>query len=124
MNREKLQQITSIIQSIHFPFLTDEYQIHRLIAAALSTANIRFQHEYKLGSYARIDFFVEGIGIEVKTNKADRRAILAQLKKYAAYDAVYAIIVVVQRAMKLPAELDHKAIISIPVYRSWGISNG
>lgn len=116
------QSIAKLIKSIRFPFLVEEYQIHEKIAEIFSQNHLDFVHEYKLGPYARIDFFVDGVGIEVKKGKQSYKSLLAQLKKYAAYPDICAIIVVVQSAVKLPAKIVNKPIFCIPLYQSWSVS--
>jgi len=118
----RVEQLVEILRSIRFPFLTEEAQIHEIIANALKEAKLDYTHEYKLGTHARIDFFVDGVGIEIKKGRVSRAALLVQLRKYAVYDVLCAIIVVTQQGISLPKSICHKPIVSIHMYQSWSVS--
>jgi hypothetical protein len=73
--------------------LSTEAAAHRDIAFALLRSGTDFQHEHVLSPRDRVDFFVDGIAIEVKTQGA-RRNVLRQLERYAEHDQVTGLILV------------------------------
>ena len=91
------------------------------IATMLATEGVAFLREHRLGPHARIDFLVEGgIGVEVKMNSAAPAAIARQLARYAAYDAVSALILVTNRAVGWEAcEIGGKPAWCVSLGKAW-----
>lgn len=67
--------------------VTTERAAHDAIADALIKDGMDVQREVVLSPKDRIDIIVDGIGVEVKTGHS-RRAIHAQLVRYARLDAI------------------------------------
>lgn len=67
----------------------------------------------------RIDFFVEGVGIEVKMNRARPAEIVKQITRYAKHPRVSALIVASNRALKLPGKLSGKPVFGVSLGRAW-----
>ncbi len=122
IHTEKLQRLVSVLQSQKPPFFVTEEQMHAFVANCLEQNQIEYIHEYRFANRARIDFYCDGIGIEIKKGKPNRAQILAQLKKYAEENTICAIIVLVQSAMQLPQSLANKPIYVLPIYKAWSLS--
>ena len=71
--------------------ITSERLAHDAIAEALGRDGLDVRREVILTPKDRIDIMMEGIGVEVKVAHA-RRDIHAQLKRYAALDAIEALV--------------------------------
>lgn len=118
-----LDKVLSAIRTVRIGIVAEEYEIHRSIAAALDAAGIRYSHEYKLGPRCRIDFLTEsGIGIEVKKGKPYSVAVEQQLERYAKFDEVTGIILVIERYQDVPKEIAGKPCRSLGLRKLWGIS--
>jgi hypothetical protein len=88
------------------------------IAEAFQAAGIEFQREVRLSSRERIDFMVGAIGIEVKIS-GQVKAIYRQCVRYCGFDQVTMLLLVTNRAMGLPGELEGKPCYVHTLGRSW-----
>ena len=119
-NMATLDQVLDALKSIRCPQLTDEYDLHAIVAEALQKAQIEFIHEAKLAARCRIDFLCGGIGIECKRGKIDQKAAVRQLEKYA--EAVDALILVSEHLLSLPGTICGKPVRQISLRKLWGIA--
>lgn len=71
--------------------LTSEAVAHLSILSALEAAGIPYESEVRLTKAERIDVLCGSVGIEIKVGHP-RRAIWKQLRRYAALDAVEALV--------------------------------
>jgi hypothetical protein len=116
------------LRSIRISNICDEPEIHKKIMTSLEAAGIVYEHEYKLISHKRFDFWISGIVIEVKKVKPPKDRLLIQLDRYTAVPEVRALIVVFrnfQGAMKglaLPDTMNGKPIYLMSLNRNWGIA--
>lgn len=120
---KEIDDVLNALKTIRIGVVAEEFEIHRAIAAALNKAGIAYQHEHKLGPRCRIDFLTaSGIGIEVKKGKPYSVAVEQQLKRYARFDAVKGIILVIERYQDVPAEVAGKPCRSLGLRKLWGIA--
>lgn len=79
-----------------------------------------FKAEYVLDQKSRLDFFFpsEGLAIEVKL-KGGRMDTFRQCQRYCAYDEVKALILVTNRALFLPGEINGKKTYMVNLGRAW-----
>jgi hypothetical protein len=101
--------LVTTIEGHTFSF-TDEEELQRGLAEILPPNSTR--REVQLTQKDRIDFMVEGVGIEVKI-KGSLAALTRQLHRYAQLDAIEALIVVtpVARLTRLPESLNGKPVL-------------
>lgn len=103
--------------------ISEEYELQDKIAAALTAVGISFIKEYKLGPRSRVDFMTGGgTAIEVKKGKPNKRQVIQQLERYTAFEEVEGIILVVERNLDIPKELNGKPCISFGLNKLWGIA--
>ena len=114
--------IAAALSAVRMPAQPEEYDIHAAVAAALDAAGLVYEHEYRLGPRRRIDFRVSRVGIEVKKGRPASSALRAQLQKYLESDALDAVIVVTQRATRLPSTLCGKPVALLSLNRLWGVA--
>lgn len=119
---EKLCRITRTLSSLRIPLIVNEYQLHEHIAAALSDGGFVIQHEAKLNPRCRIDFLVDGIGIEVKRGKPQKSALLKQCSRYLEGGQLEALILVLDTSVSLPGELHGKPLITFGLNKLWGVA--
>lgn len=118
-----LQEIINTIKSLRINVIKEEYELQDKIATALTKAGIPYKKEYKLARRNRIDFLVDGgIGIEVKKGKPNRANVISQLYRYSESQDISSIVLVIERNMDLPAEINGKKCVSIGLNKLWGIS--
>lgn len=122
MNSEVDNVLTSI-RNVRIGVVSEEFEIHRAIAVELDRSGIKYRHEHKLGPRCRIDFLTdEGIGIEVKKGKPYSVEVERQLERYAKFDEVKGIILVIERYQDVPAEVFGKPCRSLGLRKLWGIA--
>jgi hypothetical protein len=118
-----IEKTLRAIRNVRIGVVTEEFEIHRAIKAALEQAGIDYEHERKLGPRCRIDFLtVDGIGIEVKKGKPYSVAVEQQLERYAKFDEVKGIILVIERYQDVPAIVAGKSCRSLGLRKLWGIA--
>ena len=121
MNKE-IEKIMGALSTIHISNTLNENEIHQEIKKALSTYNIKYKHEYQILTHKRFDFWINGIVLEVKKSKPSKINLLNQLDRYTKVPAVRAVIVVLERNVTIPKQLNGKPIIIKSLNENWGIT--
>ena len=116
-----IERILDALMCIRCSAVSTEAQLHEQTQSALVGAGIEARHEVKLGSGARIDFVALGIGIEIKKKRPERAKLIEQLRRYAGYEEIKALIVVAPKGVDLPGEICGKTVRCISLERLWGI---
>ena len=119
---DKILRLTRTLSSLRIPLIVNEYQLHEHIAAALSDGGFVIQHEAYLAPRCRIDFLIDGIGIEVKRGKPQKAALIKQCTRYLASDKIDALILVLDTSVSLPREIGGKPLITFGLNKLWGIA--
>lgn len=120
---ETIQHVLKILSCIRINLVVDEYRLQEMIADLLQKAQIEYKKEYRLGQRNRIDFLVNGtIGIEIKKGKPDKAQVVKQLERYTSFDEVKAVILVVERNVNIPDEVNGKKCILFGLNRLWGVA--
>ena len=117
-----VSRILDALQKIRVPAVPGEYDIHALIAGALSEARIPFLHEAPLAPGRRVDFLADSVGIEVKKGRPQRARLVEQAAKYLSSPRVCALIVVSQKSVPLPDAILGKPVYFLSLDRLWGVS--
>ena len=117
-----MERVYEALQRLRAPIQQGEYDLHRLVMAALEEAGIPYLHEYVLGPRCRIDLMCGGVGVEVKRGRPERGRLIAQLSRYAASPEVRGLIVVAERSVSLPRVLCGKPVLLLCLNRLWGIA--
>lgn len=118
----KVEAILNVLRNLRINVVDEEYELQDQIAKALSSANIAYQKEYRLGRRNRVDFFIDGIVIEVKKGKPYSGQVIKQIERYAAFKEVTTIILVVERNLDLPKKINGKPVYSFGLNKLWGIA--
>ncbi len=119
----QVDRVLAALRELRIGVTPDEYKIQELIADALARKDIPFQKEYRLAPRNRIDFYIEdGIGLEVKRGKPNRSAVTGQLERYASFEEIRAVILVVERNVNIPGRIMDKPCILFGLNRLWGVA--
>jgi hypothetical protein len=111
------------LRQIRISTVSEEYEIHQIVADHLLATEIPFSREYSLGAHNRIDFFVPGgIGIEIKKGMPPHALLMSQLERYANFDEIQAIILVVERKATVPDIVNGKPCVLVSLNKLWGIA--
>lgn len=117
------EHVCATIQSVRVTHVDMEYDLQAQVAAAFQKAGILYKKEYQLGPRNRVDFFVDGIAIELKKGRPNRQKVVDQLYRYAAFECVQAIILVLQNSMQVPlSKVKGKPCRVIGLQKLWGIA--
>ena len=122
MIEREMRRVADALAAVRMPAQPEEYDIHAAVADALDAAGLDYEHEYNLGPRCRIDFLIDGVGIEVKRGKPQKAPLLRQCSRYLACDQVEALILVLDTSVSLPRTLEGKPIIVFGLNRLWGVA--
>jgi len=105
-----IDDIAELIGGYRFSY-TSEVQLHAHIAAVLTDARFGFEQEVTMASRDRINFLIDGVGIEVKI-QGSYATVLAQLQRYAASPRVDALLLVTTIAthLAMPVQIGGKPL--------------
>ena len=116
------QEVLRALSTLRASAMPGEYDLHRLVAEALKAAGLPCIHEYRLAPRRRLDFFIGGVGVEIKKGRPNARELLKQVERYLACDELREIIVVTQKDTPLPARVLGKRVTCISLNRLWGVA--
>lgn len=119
---EKLKEVINVLSTIQISRTLNELDIHKEIKTALQSHGIRFIHEYKVCTGKRFDFWINGIVLEVKKRKPTKASLLSQLDRYTKVRKVKAVIVVLEKNIDIPKEINNKPIFIKSLNENWGIA--
>ncbi len=120
-----IQNVINVISKLRIAVMPDEYLLQQKIAEILKAGNINFSKEYYLGKGSRVDFMTnDRIVIEVKKGKPNRTMLISQINRYAEYDDVDGIIIVVETSIRDPITVTNngKPCKIIGLRKLWGIA--
>ena len=119
-----MNEIMNILKSLRINPINEEYDLQAEIEKLLIGAGINLERECWLGPRNRVDFltFKDGIAIEVKKGKPNKAQVMRQLQRYANFDRVKGIILVVEKNMDVPKVLNGKPCRSLGLNKLWGIA--
>lgn len=124
MLNQEIKLVTESIQLLRVGKIFDEYELQAKIAAKFDKKGIRYDKEYQLGRGNRVDFLTEsGIAVEVKKGKPNRTQLVEQIERYAKFEEVKAVIIVVETSLRVPISLPiDKPCKVIGLQKLWGIA--
>jgi hypothetical protein len=119
-----VDDIISALKQLRINPVDEEFDLQKEIAAVLTAAGINHEKECWLGPRNRVDFltFKDGIAIEVKKGKPNKRQVIEQLQRYAAFPRVKGIILVVEKNLDVPRKINGKPCRSVGLNKLWGIA--
>lgn len=115
-------QLERALSSLRIPAVPGEYDLHALIAQALQEAGLPVRHEVRLAPRCRIDFVVDGVGIEVKKGKPVRAQLTRQVHRYLNGTELTGLLLVVERTALLPSQVAGKPVKVLGLNRLWGVA--
>ena len=118
-----MEQAARAIGALRIARVLDEAQLQERIALALSGAGVGFSREARIGPGCRADFLLDGgVIIEVKAGRRTRKNLLAQLSRYAACEAVSAVLLVTNAPLHPPKTLCGKPVQVLNLRNLWGVA--
>jgi hypothetical protein len=120
-----MERVITALRRLRIGKIIEEYDLQAKIADALLAAGIEFEKEHVLGAGSRVDFFTtDGIAIEVKKGKPNRSRLMDQIERYAAFDEVRSIVIIVETSLRIPTArtLNGKPCEVLGLQKLWGIA--
>jgi len=118
----ELPSVLAALSDIRAPRITSEYDLHGLVAQALTSASLAYQHEAPVAPRRRIDFLCGGVGVEVKRGRPAYTPLLRQLAAYADSESIHSLVLVAEHPPRLPASIHGKPLAVVSLFRLWGIA--
>ena len=112
-----LQLFLNTIRAYRFT-LSSEAALKREMEMVLDNHGVEYLREFTLDKTSRPDFMVSGHAIEVKI-KGSAMAIYKQCERYCQFDQVKGLVLVTNRSMGMPAEINGKPCEVVNLGRSW-----
>ena len=109
--------LVASLSNIRFP-VQDEKACQSAIEQHLQGLGVSFSREHRLNGNDIPDFFSNGTVVEVKI-KGNTKAIYKQLLRYAEHDLVREVVLVTNRSMGVPTELNGKPCYVVNMGRAW-----
>jgi len=122
-----LEDVTAALRTLLIWDICDEPQIHRKIMEAFDKADISYSHEHRVGS-RRFDFWIDGIVVEVKKNRPERRRLLTQIQRYTSHPDVRSLVLVFRnfrgavKDLGVPRAVNDKPVRVISLNLNWGVA--
>jgi len=102
----KIEDILTAIKSRRLP-ITTEKELQLEIEKLLTDKGIEHEREYRLDKSNILDFFIDGIAVEVKI-KSSAKKIYRQCERYCQFDKVNSLILLTSKTMGFPKEINNK----------------
>lgn len=115
---ELINRIGNILSSGRFVRLDDEKALQAEMADYLNSKGVTFTREKRLSARDIPDFFIDDLAIEVKI-KGGKMDIYRQCERYCGYDEVKALILVTNKSMALPDQINGKPAYVLNISKSW-----
>ena len=116
------EEILRALRNLRAPAFSSETEFHRLVAAALCDGGFLVKHEVSLAPRCRIDFVVDGVGLEIKKGRPARGRLIEQAMKYLRSDQLRALILIVERNVTVPSTLCGKPVYVLSLLKLWGVA--
>lgn len=120
-----MDEVIAALQALRIGKIFEEYDLQDKIAGIFDTAGIGYEKERKLGAGSRVDFLTQsGVAVEVKKGKPNRTRLAEQINRYAEYQDVKAVVIVVETSLRLPiTRTDNgKPCAVVGLQKLWGIA--
>ncbi len=112
-----IHEIIKLLYSHRFP-LVKEKDTQESIEQKFLDNNIKYNREYRLDADNIPDFFIDGVAIEIKI-KGNAKKIYKQCERYCQFEQVKYLILVTNRSMGFPKEINNKPCYFINLGKAW-----
>ncbi len=109
--------LIKILSSYRFP-LEKEKETQAAIEKRFEENGIQYSREHHLDPVNIPDFFIDGTAIEIKI-KGNAKSIYKQCERYCQFDEVKSLILVTNRSMGFPKEINGKPCYFINLGKAW-----
>ncbi|MDD3230896.1 MAG: hypothetical protein PHE09_17020 [Oscillospiraceae bacterium] len=120
-----MENVINVLQTLRIGKIFEEYDLQNKIAAVFDKSGINYEKERQLGPGSRVDFLTQsGVAVEVKKGKPNRARLVDQINRYAEYQEVKAIVIVVETSLRIPIAKTNngKPCAVVGLQKLWGIA--
>lgn len=118
---QDFEQTVQALKTLRLHVVKEEHYIHEQIKKTLTEHGLEYTHEYYLGPRNRVDFLTQGgTAVEVKKGRPNKTSLLKQIERYLSFDNVHSLVVIVEKGMDFPEEVNGKKVLLISLNRLWG----
>lgn len=111
-------QLLKLLSTFHLP-VQDEKETQKAIEKIFSDNSVKYFSEHKFNDRNVVDFLVvPGIAVEVKI-KGNARKIYKQCERYCQFDRVSELLLITNRSMGFPKEINGKPCYVLNIGRAW-----
>ena len=119
----EFDHVIRALRELRVPQALPEAELHRMVLERLDAEKIAYRNEAVLGPRRRIDILTDnGVGIELKIGRPDRKKLHRQLESYAASEKVRFLVVVIQKSVALSSVIGGKPCETVVLNKLWGIA--
>ncbi len=118
-------RVVAALRTLRQPLVTEETDLHDVVARCLRRAGIPFVREASLGPADRVDFLADGgVGIECKKGRPNATRLAAQLARYGGHDRVRWMVVVLPWKRHVPQDpaVEGKPVSYVGLNELWGVA--
>ena len=112
-----INTILKTLYSHRFPLVVEK-ETQAAIEAKFAENGVPYSREHRLDEKNIPDFFVDGIAIEVKI-KGNAKTIYRQCERYCQFEEVRKLILVTNRSMGFPKQINNKDCYFINLGKAW-----
>lgn len=99
--------------------LSNEKLLQNDLEKYFKESNLDFKREFKIGSNSILDFFIDGLAIEVKIqSKSSNLNIYKQLEKYSEFEEIKNILLITSKSLSLPSQINNKPLYILNLSKS------
>ena len=113
-----LSKIIKILSSNRFPLDKEKLTQAVIESRFFENGIVSYNREYRLDTENIPDFFIDGIAIEIKI-KGNAKKIYRQCERYCKFDEVKQLILVTNKSMGFPKEINGKPCYFINLGKAW-----
>lgn len=121
----RINMVIQALRSLRVGKIFVEWDLQNDIAEIFDKHGIYYEKEYYLGKGNRVDFLTDsGVAVEVKKGKPNRTRLADQINRYAEYEQVKAIVIVVETSLRMPIKqtINGKSCAVVGLQKLWGIA--
>jgi hypothetical protein len=115
---EDIANLIGLIRSARID-LSSEKRAQSGVEQVLTEAGIDFDREEPLTATDIVDFFVDGVALELKLRGARKKEVYRQLCRYAHNPRVETILLASNMSMGLPAQIEGKDAYFVKLGEAW-----
>lgn len=101
--------------------MSEQDELHPKVEEAIKLVGLPYEHEKRVAPRCRVDFWIEGVVVEIKRARPNMVRLEAQVARYADAGAK-GLIIVTERGLGLPLMIGGVLVRGVALEANWGIT--